>query len=130
MARVFAPAVHEILGTLAKQGLAPAGPVFAHHLRLDPASFDFELGVPVARDVMPAGRVRPGALPERRVARTVYHGAYEGLPAAWGEFESWIRRNGHRPADACLEVYVRGPESDADASTWRTELNRPLDAQE
>lgn len=46
----------------------------------------------------PTGRVKPGELPAAsKVARTVYHGSYEGLGAAWSE-----------PA------------------SWRTELNQPL----
>ena len=37
-------------------------------------------GVPcVERAVEPSGRVRPGELPATAVARTVYHGGYEGL---------------------------------------------------
>jgi effector-binding domain-containing protein len=93
---------------------------------MDPEVFDFELGVPVTRAVEPSGRVIPGKLPAARVARTVYHGPYEGLGAAWGEFEQWITAAGHSPAPDLWEFYVRGPESSPDPADWRTELNRPL----
>jgi len=120
------PAIGELMGTLAAQGIAPAGPIYSHHLRMDPATFDFEVGVPVASPVAPTGRVRPGALPAARVARTVYHGGYEGLGAAWGEFGAWLSANGHTPAENLWERYLAGPESGPDPSRWRTELIRPL----
>lgn len=126
MPKVFGPAVQELMGTLAAQGIAPAGAVFAHHLRMTPETFEFELGVPVTGAVTPAGRVRPGELPAATVARTVYHGGYEGLPGAWGEFMEWIATAGHKAAPDLWESYVTGPHSGPDPSTWRTVLIRPL----
>ena len=124
--RVMGPAISEVLAAVASQGLAPAGPVFSYHFKMDPEIFDFEVGVPVATPVTPAGRVQPSRLPARKVARTVYHGPYEGLGAAWGEFEAWISANGHQPAADLWECYAAGPESSPDPANWRTELNRPL----
>jgi effector-binding domain-containing protein len=60
------------------------------------------------------------------VARTVYHGPYEGLGDAWGEFLDWITANGHRPAPDLYECYLAGPESSANPADWRTELIKPL----
>jgi effector-binding domain-containing protein len=88
------------MAAVAAQGIAPAGPVFSHHFKMDPEIFDFEVGVPVPKAVSPAGRVSPGELPSRTVARTVYHGPYEGLGAAWGEFDAWIAGSGHIAASA------------------------------
>jgi len=123
---VMGPAIGEVMAAVSAQGIAPAGPVFSHHLKMDPDIFDFEVGVPVAEPVAPAGRVRPSQLPAARVARTVYHGAYEGLGAAWGEFCAWITANGHSAAPNLWEFYVAGPESDPHPDFWRTELNQPL----
>jgi len=123
---VMGPAIGELMGTLAAQGVKPAGPVYSHHLRMDPATFDFEVGVPVSSPVAPTGRVRPGQLPAARVARTVYHGGYEGLGGAWGEFDAWLKTHGHRTAPNLWECYVVGPESGPDQAGWRTQLNRPL----
>src|ERR1700736_6014620 len=89
------------------------------------STFDFELGVSVSGPVKPIGRVRPGHLPAARVARTVYSGPYEGLPAAWGEFNNWVSTNGYEPAENLWEIYLAGPESIPDRANWRTELNRP-----
>jgi effector-binding domain-containing protein len=123
---VMGPGLGELRGAVAAQGIAPTGPWFTHHLKMDPATFDFEIGLPVAAPVAAAGRVRPGRLPAARVARAVYHGPYEGLGAAWGELGAWITAAGHTPAADLWEVYVAGPESSSDPANWRTELNRPL----
>ena len=123
---VMGPGLSEVMATIAAQGVAPAGPWFTHHLRMDPDTFDFEIGVPVTAPVTAAGRVQPGQLLATRVARTVFHGEYEGLGAAWGEFDAWIAAEGHTPGADLWECYVAGPESNPDPATWRTELNRPL----
>ena len=122
----FGPAVGELMTTLAEQGLEPVGAVFAHHLKMTPDTFDFELGVKVSAPVKAAGRVKPGQLPAAKVARTVYSGPYEGLPSAWGEFDQWIETNGHKKAGNLWELYSVGPQSTPDPGNWRTELNRPL----
>ena len=123
---VMGPAIGEVMAAVAARGLTPAGPVFSYHFKMDPGIFDFEVGVPVAQPVAPDGRVKPGNLPARTVARTVYHGPYEGLGAAWGEFDAWINANGHTPSPDLWEFYVAGSESSPDPAHWRTELNRPL----
>ncbi|HEU4365434.1 MAG TPA: AraC family transcriptional regulator, partial [Candidatus Krumholzibacteria bacterium] len=67
-----------------------------------------------------------GELPAAKVVRTVYHGDYEGLGNAWGEFEKLIAAEGHKTAADLWECYVAGPETGPDPAKWRTELNRPL----
>ena len=126
MGSVMDPAISELMATMTQQGIAPAGPLLAHHLRIEPGIFDFELGFPVTEPIVAAGRVQPGELPETTVARTVYHGGYEGLGAAWKEFDTWIATNGHARATDLWESYLVGPETSPDPTVWRTELNRPL----
>lgn len=124
---VMGPGIGEVMAAVAAQGIAPAGPWFTHHLQVDPATFDFEICVPVTAPVAETGRVKPGELSARPlVARTVYHGPYEGLGAAWGEFEAWIAAEGHTTAPDLWEIYAVGPESGPDPANWRTELYRPL----
>jgi effector-binding domain-containing protein len=123
---VMGPGRSELMAAVAAQGIAPAGPWFSHHLRMDPQVFDFEIGVPVATPISAASRVAPAQLPATTAARTVLHGTYEGLAAAWGELNAWIAAQGHVPAPDLWESYVAGPESDPDPANWRTELTRPL----
>jgi len=120
------PAHQELFSALAAQGVTPTGPWFSHHFRMDPATFDFEVGVPVSAPVKPSGRVAGSRLPAARVARTVYRGGYEGLGAAWGELEAWMKGAGLKPATELWEIYAAGPESGSDPAGWRTELNRPI----
>jgi effector-binding domain-containing protein len=126
MRKHVGPAIGELLALVKAQGIGPASAWYIYVHEMDAGRIDFEVGVPVRDPVEPAGRVKPGSLPATRVARTVYHGPYEGLPAAWGEFSEWITNNGHQPGKALWDVYLAGPETGSDASKWRTELNRPL----
>jgi effector-binding domain-containing protein len=123
---VMGPGISEVLATLATQGITPTGPWFTHHLRMDPHVFDFEICVPIGARVEPTGRVQAGELRAAKVARTVYHGGYEGLGNAWGEFMGWMASEGLSQADDLWECYVAGPESGTEPTQWRTELNRPL----
>ncbi len=123
---VMGPALQEVIDVVTAQGITPAGPWFTHHLRLVPEVFDFELGVPVSTPVIAEGRVKPGSLPAGRVARTVYHGDYEGLGAAWAEFDAWIVAQGYTPGSDVWERYLTGPDTSPEPGDWRTELNRPL----
>jgi len=126
MQAVMGPGVAEATAAVAAQGVAATGPWFNHHFRAPTYTFDFEICVPVATPVKPAGRVRPGELAAATVARTIYHGDYRGLGAAWGEFRDWIAANGHEASAEFWEVYVAGPESSVNPADWRTELNWPL----
>jgi effector-binding domain-containing protein len=124
--KVMGPALQELMSAIAEQGIASTGPWFTHHLRRPADSFDFEVSVPVAKPIIPAGRVQPGEWPAMRVARTIYHGGYEGLGDAWSEFIDWIETNGHETTQDLWEVYTVGPEASSDPTNWRTELNQPL----
>jgi effector-binding domain-containing protein len=123
---VMGPGITEVMTVVASQGIAPAGPWYSHHLKMDPEIFDFEIGLPVNEPVTASGRVTQGELPGARVVRTVYQGPYEGLGAAWGEFDAWIREQGLTPVGDLWERYLVGPESGSDPSMYRTELNRPI----
>jgi effector-binding domain-containing protein len=123
---VMGPGLREVMAAIAAQGIAATGPWFTHHLRAPGEVFDFEIGVPVAATVTPTGRVKPGRLPAAKVARTVYHGPYESLGGGWGELMAWMDAQHHKPASELWEIYVAGPETEPDASKYRTELNRPL----
>lgn len=123
---VMGPGFQELMTTVAAQGLKPTGPFYSHHLRMDPKVFDFEIGVPVSAPVRASGRVQSGQLPAAKVARTVYHGPYEGLGPAWGEFNAWVQAEGLTPSQDLWEVYAAGPESSPNPEDWCTELNRPI----
>jgi effector-binding domain-containing protein len=97
-----------------------------HHFRKPGEFFDFEVCVPVASEVKANGRVEPGVWPAMKVVRTIYHGSYDGLPSAWGEFMGWIASNDLKISDEIWERYLINPESESNSSKWQTELNRPI----
>jgi effector-binding domain-containing protein len=123
---VMGPGLGEVRAAIAAQGIVATGPWFTHHLKMEPGIFDFEICVPVAAPIDPVGRVKPGQWPVTTVARTIFHGDYGGLGAAWGEFNAWIAAKGYTPRPDLCECYLAGPESGTDPSGWRTELSRPL----
>ncbi len=123
---VMGPGLAEVMAAVKAQGIGPAGPWFTHHLKMNPATFDFEICVPVNAPVTPVGRVRPKVFPAVTVARTVYCGDYERLGEAWGEFGAWIATHEHAAAPDLYECYLVGPESSQNPGDWRTELSQPL----
>jgi len=44
---VMGPGLSEVMAAVKAQGVGPAGPWFTHHLKMNPATFDFEICVPV-----------------------------------------------------------------------------------
>ena len=123
---VMGPALIELRAGIANQNIAVTGPWFTHHVRPPGDMFDFEICLPVTAPVAAAGRMRPGSWPAMTVARTVYHGGFEGLGQAWSAFIGQIGAAGHPMADDLWERYLVGPDANADASCWRTELSKPL----
>ena len=126
MQKVMGPAFAELEAAVARQGVRAQGPRFTHHLKMDPASFDFEAGVPVSGPVTAEGRVKPGQLRNCRAARTVYRGGYEGLGEAWGKLRAWMEEEGHTATPDLWECYLAGPESSSDPASWCTELTQPV----
>ena len=124
--KVMGPGIGEAMVAVKAQGIGPVGPWFAHHHRMTPESFDFDICVPVSGPVAATGRVKEGERRAGRVVRTVYHGPYEGLGNAWGEFMAWLEANAYKTAEDLYECYAVGPESSGDPADWRTELSRPL----
>lgn len=118
--------ITELLGIVAGQGIGPAGPLFAHHYAMRPGFFNFELGVPVSGPVRPEGRVVAGELPAATIARTIYHGPYEGLGEAWGDFKDLVEAAGLAMGPNLWERYLSDPAVVTDPAAYQTELNQPL----
>ena len=124
--KVMGPAIAAVIAAVTAQGIGPVGPVYARHFRMDPAVFDFEVGVSVSAQVKPTGPVVASTLPSVKVVRTIYRGPYEGLATAWSEFDKWISAHRLLVTGESWEYYAKGPESGPDATAWETELVRPL----
>ena len=126
MRDVMGPSISEAMTAAKAQGIGPIGPWFAHHHKVTPESFNFNICVPVSAPVAPIGRVTPWQRPALKVLRTVYRGSYEGLGNAWHEFAVWAEDHGYKTASDLYECYLVGPESGPDSTNWRTELSRAI----
>ncbi len=122
----FGSAVHELLATLAAQGLAPSGPLVAYHRRPEPELFDFEVAFPVSGALTPTGRVVASTVPAGTVAVAVHKGEYDSIAESWKALDAWLAEQGRTPAGDFWEVYSVGPEEGRDPSEWRTLLHRRL----
>lgn len=118
--------VQELVKGIRAQNVDITGPWFTHHLQRPGEFFDFEVCMPVGAEVKAEGRMEPGLWPAMTVVRTVYEGGYEGLGGAWGEFMAWTKSQDLKISEEIWERYLVGPESEKDASKWRTELNREV----
>ena len=123
---VMGPGLAELKAAVAAQNIAVTGPWFTHHFRNPGEVFDFEICLPVATPVAPAGRVQPGQWSAMKIAQTTYHGGFEGLGSAGCEFIGAIKAAGHQAADGLYESYAVGPETSFDPAAWRTVLSKQL----
>ncbi|HVZ28981.1 MAG TPA: GyrI-like domain-containing protein, partial [Asticcacaulis sp.] len=113
----------ELRKVLADQGITPAGAWFTHHFKVPDETFDFEICLPVDKDVASQGRVQPGEIRSTRVVRTTCHGNYDRLGAGWGEFMGWVKEQNLNTAGDFWEIYAVNPDDSADPADWRTQLN-------
>ena len=65
---------------------------------------------PTSARVEPTGRVAAGVLPGGRTARTLHHGAYSDVAAAYDALSIWLTDDGYRPSGAPWESYLDGPD--------------------
>src|SRR5260370_35582677 len=111
------PSIAEVMAAIAAQGIAPTGPVFSHHLRMDPDTFDFEVGVPVMAPVSATGRVKASQLPAGTPAPPGYHGAVRGLGSARGGVLGRLHPEGPQTAPGLWERSLPGPKSNRAPAT-------------
>ena len=91
---------------------------------------DAEVCEPVQADApLPDhGRVKVYELPAvEAMAYAVHHGSYDMLGQAYKDLLTWIETNGYRIVGPNRDVYLRGPESGGDPSTYVTEVQIPVE---
>ena len=60
------------------------------------------------------------------MACIIHKGSYETIGGSHGQAMSWVEENGYSIAGAPREVYIQGPESGDDSSTYMTEIQIPV----
>jgi hypothetical protein len=99
--QVFPPAVAELLAALREQGIAPAGPLLSYHLKMPGDVFEFEIAVPVEREVKPSERVFASEVPAAKVARTIYAVRWKASARPGASCVTGCPRAGIRPRPSC-----------------------------
>jgi len=120
----------EIYGFLGQHGIQPVGAPFeiCHDEEYREADVDVEAVAPVAVDVPAGSRVVGRELPAVESAACMVHqGPYENLTSSYHHLMQWIEANGYRICAPTREIYVRGPESGEDTSSYITELQAPVE---
>jgi len=121
----------ELFGTLASQGIEPAGPPFIRYHVVDMAGdMEVELAVPVAGPFDGTDRIRAAVLPGGRYVTLLHTGAYDGLVGANGALQDWAAEQGitldstpdERRWAGRVEHYLTDPSAEPDPSRFQTEV--------
>lgn len=89
---------------------------------------DVEVAIPVIGSIPEGERVKERELPAvEEMACIIHQGSYETIGGTYGQLMAWIEANGYRMAGPVREVYVQGPESGGDPSTYVTEIQLPVE---
>jgi len=120
----------QLFAHVGRHGGRPAGPPLAiyHDPEFCERNADVEVAVPLAAP-LPGGdpvSVRELAGIEQ-AASMVYKGGYEGIGEAYNTLLAWAGANGYRIAGPVREVYLRGPESGPDSSSYVTDVQVPVE---
>jgi effector-binding domain-containing protein len=120
----------EVFAYLGRHRITPAGPPIGiyHDEEFREQDADVEVAVPVAGSVPEGEQVKGRELPAAETMACIVHqGSYETVGGTYGQLMAWIEVNGYRMAGPVREVYVRGPESGGDPSTYVTEIQLPVE---
>jgi AraC family transcriptional regulator len=109
-----------------KAGLAFAGPPFARYVRISMASFEIEVGMPIATKPAGSGEIEAVELYAGPVAFALHRGSYDKLPETHDAIERWIDAQQLSRAGAPWEVYVTDPGQKPNPADWETEVYVPI----
>jgi effector-binding domain-containing protein len=124
--KTLAVLLPEVMAQVMKAGVSPSGPPFSLYHSIRDGVVDLEAGMPVARPIEAAGRVKPSELPAGKVAVGWHIGPYEKLAQSHAALEKWVGAQGLRARGGCWEVYWTDPGIEPDSSKWRTQLLWPV----
>ena len=119
----------EMFSYLGQKGVTPSGPPFViyHDEEFRETDADVEVVVPMGGQIPEGERIRMRRLPEvEEMASVIHNGSYETIGETYGQLMGWIEDSGYQIAGPGREIYLHGPESGDDPSTYVTEIQMPL----
>jgi DNA-binding transcriptional MerR regulator len=121
-------AFEELTGTMAANGLRPAGNSGALYAQevFEQAHGEVVVFVPVAERVGAAGRVRPLTVPAAELAVTIHHGAHDDFDRSYGALGRYLAEHDLKVEEPVREYYLVGPRHTEDANQWQTEIAWPV----
>jgi DNA-binding transcriptional MerR regulator len=121
-------AFDELTGTLAANGLRPAGNSGALYFQevFEQAHGEVVVFVPVAERVTAAGRARRLTVPAAELAVTIHHGAHDDFDRSYGALGRYLAEHDLKVEEPVREYYLVGPRHTEDASQWQTEIAWPV----
>jgi DNA-binding transcriptional MerR regulator len=121
-------AFDELTGTLAANGLRPAGNSGALYAQevFEQAHGEVVVFVPVAERVTAAGRARPLTVPAAELALTIHHGAHDDFDRSYGALGRYLAEHDLKVEEPVREYYLVGPRHTEDANQWQTEIAWPV----
>ena len=120
----------ELFAHLGQHRIRPVGPPLAiyHDPEYRERDVDIEAAVEVAGSVPEGERVKGRELPAvEEMACLVHQGGYHTIGDAYTSLMAWIEANGYTICGPNREVYLQGPETDRDPSTYVTEVQVPVE---
>jgi DNA-binding transcriptional MerR regulator len=126
-------AFDELTGTLAENGLRPAGNSGALYGQgvFEQAHGEVIVFVPVAEavtaaGVMAAGRARPLTIPGAELAVTIHHGTHDDFDRSYGALGRYVAEHDLKVEKPVREYYLVGPRHTEDTDQWQTEIAWPV----
>jgi effector-binding domain-containing protein len=118
----FGQSFGALYGYVMANGGEVVGPPFGRYYDTTAERFDVEVGLPVAKTLKTAGKIKPGQLPGGRVATLTYVGPDEKRRAAHQLLRDWVERHGEKTSGAMWESYVYRQKTRMDANENETKL--------
>jgi effector-binding domain-containing protein len=121
-------AMAELSGTIAPQGIVPAGPPFLimHDTIEEETEGEIELCVPVAEPFAGGNAVYGRDVEATTAATTTHRGPYDQVGPAYQTLMGWVQEHGREVVGPPREVYLTDPRETPDPADYLTEIALPI----
>jgi effector-binding domain-containing protein len=121
--------IMDFMGAFFKQGLRPAGAMFAMYFNspqeVPEAELKWLIGMPTAAGAAPAEPLKKSRFDYPKVAVVLHIGPYDKVSETYAKLMAHIDANGWKPAGPALEKYLDNPQTTA-PEKLRTEIAMPV----